>query len=418
IDSGYLLLNNDQGRNTDPWSGTSLESRTQTISDLLVLPDGIAEKTQHISCEEEERQRLGYLINTWFRYNGDFSKLDEIRLMGGDDILLRMRYIPSAELFYVNMRWRANSKDEGFVLNKVSGHWKSHGFRKRLLDGKERNTRMKADDLKVVKLYTTDTADALYIEPLKVLELDYPGRVTLMYALKTAVERVFQVESSELGITPIGNPDSPNLLMFESSEGSLGVMASMVREKDGWQRVINEAWKVCRYDETEYLDKASYKDLLSYYNQPDHPVIDRFLIKQSLERLRTARIEVGARESGTYDEQYQRLLTEYDTSSSTEKKFLDYLYERGLRLPDEAQKRIPGLYCQPDFYYEPKQGQNPLPVHVFCDGMPHDNEEVMMRDTRQRETILDMGQDYIAYHYLNSLDDLVAKRPDIFRKVR
>lgn len=418
IDSGYLLLNNDQGRNTDPWSGASLESRTQTISDLLVLPDGIAEKTQHITCEEEERQRLGYLINTWFRYNGDFSKLDEIRLMGGDDILLRMRYIPSAELFYVNMRWRANTNDEGFVLNKVSGHWKSHGFRKRVMEGKEKFTKMKADDLKVVKLYTTDTADALYIEPLKVLDLDYAGRVTLMYALKTAVERVFQVESSELGITPIGNPDSPNLLMFESSEGSLGVMASMVREKDAWQRVIDEAWKLCRYDETEYLDKASYKDLLSYYNQPDHPVIDRFLIKQSLERLRLVRVEVGARESGTYDEQYQRLLTEYDTSSSTEKKFLDYLYERGLRLPDEAQKSIPGLYCQPDFYYEPKQGQNPLPVHVFCDGKPHDTEEVMMRDAKQREAILDMGQDYIVYHYRNSLDDLVAKRPDIFRKVR
>lgn len=417
VDSGYLLLNSDQARNTDPWSGASLESRTQTISDLLVLPDGIAEKTQHITCEEEERQRLGYLINTWFRYNGDFSKLDEIRLMGGDDILLRMRYIPSAELFYVNMKWRANN-DDGFVLNKVSGHWKSHGFRQRLMAGKEKNTKMKADDLKVVKLYTTDTADALYIEPLKVLELDYAGRVTLQHALKTAVERVFQVESSELGITPIGNPDSPNLLMFESSEGSLGVMASMVREKDAWQRVIDEAWKVCRFDETEYLDKASYKDLLSYYNQPDHPVIDRFLIKQTLERLRTARVEVGARESGTYDEQYQCLLTEYDPSSSTEKKFLDYLYERGLRLPDEAQKRIGGLYCQPDFYYEAKQGQNPLPVHVFCDGTPHDTEGVMTRDAKQREAILDMGQDYIVYHYLNSLDDLVAKRPDIFRKVR
>lgn len=417
LDSGYILLNGDQGRNTDPWTLASLESRTQTISDLLVLPDGIAEKTQHITCEEEERQRLGYQIDTWFRYSGDFSKLNEIRLMGGDDVLLRMRYIPSAELFYVNMKWRAN-KDDGFVLNKVSGHWKTHGFRQRLLDGKEKNTKMKADDLKVVKLYTTDIADALYIEPLKVLELDYAGRVTLQYALKTAAERVFQVESSELGITPIGNPESPNLLMYESSEGSLGVMAAMVRENDAWQKVIDEAWRLCRYDEAEYVDKASYKDLLSYYNQPDHPVIDRFLIKKTLERLKAARVEVGGSENGTYEEQYQRLLTEYDKTSSTEKKFLDYLHERGFRLPDEAQKRVAGLYCQPDFYYAPGAGKNPLPVHVFCDGTPHDTEVVMERDAKQREAILDMGQDYIVYHYLNSLDDLVAKRPDIFRKVR
>ena len=68
--------------------------------------------------------------------------------------------------------------------------------------------------------------------------------------------------------------------MYEASEGSLGVMAALVREKDAWQRVIGEAWKLCRFEDASYRDKASYKDLLSYYNQPDHPVIDRFLISR------------------------------------------------------------------------------------------------------------------------------------------
>jgi hypothetical protein len=410
-------MNAEQARNTDPWTGAPLEGLTTHLANLLILPDGIAEKVQHINCEEEERQRLGYQINTWFRYNGELGQLDEIRLMGGDDVLLRMRCIPSAEIVYVNAKWRIN-KDDGFVLNRVSGHWKSHGFRQNLAEGKEKNTRMKLDDLKVVKLYTTDTADALYIEPLKVLELDSDGRITLQYALKTAVERVFQVESSELGITPIGDPESPNLLMYEASEGSLGVMAAMVREKGAWQRVVDEAWKLCRYDEEDYRDKASYKDLLSYYNQPDHPVIDRFLIKQTLERLRSARVEVGGSEAGTYEEQYRRLLETYDTSSSTEKKFIDYLYERGLRLPDEAQRRIPGLYCQPDFYYAAGPGKNALPVHVFCDGTPHDSDPTKERDRQQREAIYDLGQDYVVYYYKDSLDQLVAGRPDIFRKVR
>lgn len=416
-ESGYLLMNADRQRNTDPWTGSSLEGSSLTISELLSLPDGIAEKTQHITCEEEERQRMGYQINIYFRYNGDISRLDEVRLMGGEDQLLRMRYIPSAELIYVNSKWRVN-KDEGFVLNKVSGHWKGHGFKERVLHGKEPNSRMKPDDLKVVKLYTSDTADALYIEPLKTLELDYAGRVTLQYALKTAVERVFQVESSELGITPIGNPDSPNLLLYEASEGSLGVMAAMVRESATWQKVMDEAWSLCRYDEAEYLEKASYKDLLSYYNQPDHPVIDRQLIKAALQRLRSARVEVGSSQAGSYDEQYKRLLERYDSSSSTELKFLNYLYERGLRLPDEAQRRVDGLYCQPDFYYAPALGSNPVPVHVFCDGTPHDQTSVKERDELQRAAIIDMGHDYIAYYYKDSLNELVASRPDIFRKVR
>ena len=416
-DSGYVLLNAEEMRNTDPWTGEPLEGHAEHITNLLFLPDGIAEKSQHITCEEEERQRLGYHINTWFRYSGDPTRLDEIRLMGGEDILLRLRFIPSAELVYVNSKWRANN-DEGFVLNRVSGHWKSHGFRQRLIDGKEKNTRMSPDDLTVVKLYTTDTADALYIEPLRVLELDASGRITLQYALKTAVERVFQVESSELGVTPIGDSDYPNLLMYETAEGSLGVMAALVREKDAWERVINEAWRLCRFDEEDYVEKASYRDLLSYYNQPDHPVIDRFLIKPTLERLMNARVEVGSSESGTYEEQYRRLIDGYDKSSSTEKRFLEYLYEHGLRLPDEAQRRVEGLYCQPDFYYAAGPGKNALPVHVFCDGTPHNRESVLERDMSQREAILDIGHEYIVYNYLESLEHLVAKRPDIFRKVR
>ena len=415
--SGYILMNGEQARNTDPWTGAPLEGQTAVLADLMSLPDGIAEKSQHITCQEEERQRLGYQIDTWFRFTGDLSRLEEIRLMGGEDILLKLRYIPSAQLVYVNMKWRAN-KDDGFVLNKISGHWKSHGFRQRVLDGKEKGTKMKAEDLKVVRLYTTDTADALYIEPLRVLDLGPAGRITLQYALKTAVERVFQVESSELGITPIGDPESPNLLMYEAAEGSLGVMATMVRESAIWQRVIDEAWKICRYDEEDYHDKASYSDLLSYYNQPDHPVIDRFLIKRTLERLRSSRVEVGPSTAGSYEEQYQRLLTSYDISSSTERKFLDYLHDKGLRLPDEAQRQVAGLYCQPDFFYAPNPGKNPLAVHVFCDGTPHDRESVMERDDKQRRAILDFGQEYLVYRYRDSLDELTASRPDIFRKVR
>ncbi len=35
-----------------------------------------------------------------------------------------------------------------------------------------------------------------------------------------------------------------------------------------------------------------------------------------------------------------------------------------------------------------------------------------------RNAIIDKGQDYIVYCYRDSLDDVVASRPDIFRKVR
>ena len=117
----------------------------------------------------------------------------------------------------------------------------------------------------------------------------------------------------------------------------------------------------------KYKGPASYDDLLSYYNQRDHKRIDRFLIRDALEKLRLCTIELQANPSyRSYDDHYQSIRAAIDPSSSTELKFLEHLYQNGLRLPDAAQKRVDGLYVQPDFYYEPR-------IWVFCDGTPHDD---------------------------------------------
>jgi superfamily II DNA/RNA helicase len=294
VESGYFLQGEEQNTiNTDPWTGADLDGHELKIANLISLPDGIAEKVQHITCEEEERQRMGYKIDRYFRCNGDISRLRGIELVSGPDVLFNIRFIPAAEIIYVNSKWRI-SKDEGFVLNRITGHWKSHEFRKKLLEGKgsELNTKMNARDLRVVKLYTHDTADALYIEPMKALDLSGDGLITIQYALKQAVENVFLVEGAELGIAPIGNPNSPNILLYEASEGSLGVMAQLVANTENWKIVANEAWRICRYDESAYVEKASYDDLLNYYNQQDHAVIDRFLIQSALERLKAVEVRI------------------------------------------------------------------------------------------------------------------------------
>ena len=56
-------------------------------------------------------------------------------------------------------------------------------------------------------------------------------------------------------------------------------------------------------------------------------------------------------------------------------------------------------------------------THIFCDGTPHDDPAIKERDNKQREAIQDTGDDYIVYYYKDSLDELVEKRKDIFRKV-
>jgi hypothetical protein len=238
------------------------------------------------------------------------------------------------------------------------------------------------------------------------------GVITLQHAIKRAIERVFQVEPNEIGVVAIGDPDAPNILIYEAAEGSLGILSQFVDDVDVFHDVIAQAITLCRFDDESYKEPASYDDLLSYYNQRDHKIIDRHLIKDALEKLRICSIEIQTNAGfGNYDEQYKSLMRNLDPSSSTEHKFISYLYQNGLRLPDAAQKRVDGLYVQPDFYYEPR-------IWVFCDGTPHDEPAVQADDENKRQAIMARGDEVWVYYYKDDLATIVAARPDIFRKVR
>jgi hypothetical protein len=268
------------------------------------------------------------------------------------------------------------------------------------------------EEYKRVKLWTSNLADALYIEPTQPLGLKSEGVITLQHALKRAIENVFQVESNEIGVITVGESDSPNILIYEAAEGSLGILSQFVENIEIFQQVINQAKQICRFDDEMYKGPASYDDLLSYYNQRDHKIIDRHLIADALEKLSICTIEIQTNTGfNDYDEQYQSLSKNLDPTSSTETKFIDYLYNNGLRLPDEAQKRVDGLYVQPDFYYHPR-------IWIFCDGTPHDDPAIKADDEAKRQAIMAMGDEVWVYYYKDNLAEIIAARPDIFKKVR
>jgi hypothetical protein len=265
---------------------------------------------------------------------------------------------------------------------------------------------------RIVNLWTSNLADALYIEPVQPLALPPEGVITLQYALKRAIEAEFQVEPNEIGAVTIGDIEAPNILLYEAAEGSLGILSRFADDPQTLHAVVSRAVAICRFDDPEYKAPASYDDLLSYYNQRDHRSINRFSIRDALEKLSASQVEVrtnaGFRD---YDDHYRSLLEAIDPTSSTERKFIDFLYANGLRLPDSAQKRTPGIYSQPDFYYEPR-------IWVFCDGSVHDRPEVQEADRRKRDEIRAAGDEVIVYYYADDLAELVARRPDVFRRVR
>lgn len=403
--SGYILTDEQSDLEICPFSGLDLSDsgNKDHLHDLLEMGESRGVESARITCEEEERISRGYDVELFFQVDGgDFSRLRSAEARLGDSHLLNLRFIPAARLVNVNKGWRTQ-RTEGFPIGLTSGNWKSS------MPAPDPDA---AEQSRLVKLWTSTVADALYIEPIQTLNLNADGVVTLQHALKRAMESVFQIEPREIGVSAMGDPSCPNILIYEAAEGSLGILSQFVDDVSVFRKVIETAEAVCRFDDGDYKAPASYDDLMSYYNQRDHQRLDRFLIRDALDMLKLAEIEIHTSIAfKDYEQQYQHMLKHLDPNSSTERTFIDYLYNTGLRLPDAAQKRIPYIYCQPDFYYEPR-------IWVFCDGAPHDQPEVRDHDKELRQLIIAHGDEVWSWHYREDLAAKVAERPDIFRKVR
>lgn len=403
--AGYFLTGEQIDLEICPFSGLDLSDNAnkEHLHDLLEMAESRGEEAARITCEEEERVSRGYEVSSYFSVDGGhFERIRSAVARSGDTHLLNLRFMPAARLVSVNTRCRAQ-KTEGFPMGMTSGNWRNS------LPDPDPDAR---EEYRLVKLWTSNLADALYIEPIKALGLGPDGVVTLQHALKRAVEAIFQVEPREIGVDTMGDPECPNVLLYEAAEGSLGILSQFVEDVATFRKVVESAERICRFDDGDYLAPASYDDLLSYYNQRDHQRIDRFLIRDALEKLKVAEIEIQASaDFKDYEEQYQHMLRHLDPNSSTERKFIEHLYKNGLRLPDAAQKRVSGIYCQPDFYYEPR-------FWVFCDGSPHDDPQVRERDEEQRQLIIARGDEVWVWHYKEDLAARIAERPDIFRTVR
>ena len=398
--AGFFLSGAHETASSCPLTDIPLKSdeTRQVLTQMLEMGEGETRRRERITCEEEERTRLGYQIQTYFSTERP-QELPILRIVDGENLLLKIRFIPTATLLHVNQGWR-NRERERFLINLATGFW----------NPKVKEGEQTPPTFREVSLFTTDTADALYLEPMDTLGLGPDGVLTLQYALKRAIENTFQVEPSEIGASAMG--DAPNLLLYEASEGSLGVLSQFLERKEVFHQVVTEAQKLCRFDDKTYSSAASYDDLLSYYNQPYHQQLDRFLIKEALETLSNCNVELQQNASfGSYEEQLQAMLRQADPKSQLETKFLNYLGENGLKLPDAAQKTVPGIYCQPDFFYEPD-------VWVFCDGSVHDDAEVREKDRAQRSAIREQGHQVLVLSYKDTIESFVQKRPDIFTKVR
>jgi superfamily II DNA/RNA helicase len=410
LQSGYFLKDGQYDFSHCPFTGAPIhgDGNGQILPRLIEMDEVQARAVESISCEEEERSRRGFDIDTYFAADTDLSDVRTLSLRRDDMELLTVKYIPAARLYFVNNGWRFYREKE-FVIEKKTGVWKKSPRITQTDEDKVLNP------VEHVRLYTTDTADALYLHPSATLGLTTSGILTLQFALKKAIEHMFNVEPGEIAGVLMGVTDQPNIMIYESSQGSLGVLSQIVDNPAMFRSVVVEAYKVCYFDrdpeEERTKPRASYDDLLSYYNQRHHAEIDRHLIKGALQTLMACDPEAQGNKRESYEDHYQRILGGLDPNSALELQFLNHLYEHGIRLPDQAQYRAANLYVQPDFFYRPN-------VVVFVDGSVHNKPDVQEGDLRKRRALRNDSFRVIEYSYRDDLAQIIERNADIFSRVK
>lgn len=393
--------------------GVRLDAATSGFPQrLLAQPMMRARMVERISSEEEERVRSGYSITTHFSLAGGRSQSAQV-LTDEEEVLLDVFYAPAARLWRINQGWRRGDQD-GFPIDPQTGRW---GRRDTDDSGDEEPGVQQP--ITGVKPFVQDGRNILMIRPMGD-DQSNEFLLSLLYALKRAIQFAYQVEEQEVGAELIGQGEHRRLLFWEEAEGGTGIWERLAREAHALADVARRALAICHFDPATGEDAdshdstacavACYECLLAYSNQLHHRHIDRRLLPEFL-RLFASSTTIPVEERNP-DEQYQWLEGLIDPASSLERDFLRFLHTNRLRLPDNAQNRpAPGVHVQPDFYYD----RQDLPgVCIFVDGPHHDGPEQREIDARLRTSLQDTGFRIITIRHDRPFEEQVGDHPDVF----
>lgn len=385
------------------------------LSDLFRIQNVSTRRSDKINSDEEERLRIGYEIRTGIRFVEHASGLSckTATIQVGNDKIAELIYGDTATIWRMNLGWVRRSKKEqyGFLLDIERGYWARNEQ-----EGEEDEQDPMSPRTKRVIPYVEDRRNCLIFKPIE--PIAQPLLISLQAAFKNAIQVEFQLEEMELSAEPLPSSKEAQIIMFyEASEGGAGVLKRLVEDPKAFSRVAHTALQLCHFDPSDGKDlrrapggkedceAACYDCLMSYSNQPDHPILDRKLIRDYLIRLLKAQI-YSSPTAKSRTEHYEALLRA--CQSNLEKSWLRYINERELRLPSSAQKLIQECRTSPDFLYEDAL------VAIYVDGSPHQYPDRQKRDSEQTQNMENRGYTVIRFGVDDDWDGIIKKYPNIF----
>lgn len=360
---------------------------------LFRMQNVTTKRRDRISSDEEERSRQGYELQTAIR----FAETDQglgiqtAQVRDGDANLAVLEYGHASSIWRINRGWkrRKRATELGFVLDIERGYWAKDA---QAGDPDEPDDPISPKTDRVVP-FVEDRKNALIIKLTPPAEP--AAMASLQAALKHAIQVQFQLEDGELAAEPLPDYEKRNaFLFFEAAEGGAGVLRRLVEDPGAFREVATRALEICHFDPatgadqgrapdaSEPCEAACYACLMSYYNQPDHPLLDRQAIRETLLAFSRSHVEVSPA-AHSRQEHMDMLLRQ--AGSELERRWLRFLDARGYRLPSEAQRLFAEAGTRPDFFYADAM------LAVYIDGPPHQFPERMARDKAQQERMVELG---------------------------
>lgn len=397
-----------------------------TMSRMMRLIAVKTRRRDRISADEDERQRAGHEIVTAIRFEPHGERAGQLTstLTVAGSTLATMTYGDTALIRRMNvgLRRRKDKDIKGHLLDIAEGRWAREADLAKNDDGA--SDAADGDRVQRIVPYVEDHRNALLLHLSHTIPEEQ--RMAAMYALKRAIEAVFQLESNELAVEPMPGGSTPDawsrLLFFEAAEGGAGVLRRLATEEHQVHAVARKAIEILHYDPDTGEDRgkaehavepcaqACYDCLLSYGNQWDHQLLDRHCVIELLRELATAPLHVG----GGGEERRDRMARLEESSNSLEKRFLQFLDNNGYRLPDTAQQLVDGYYVRPDFAFHTDGGD----VAIFVDGPIHDSNHQNDRDEQARMKLEDeAGWLVLRFHHADGdagWRHVVSTHPSVF----
>jgi superfamily II DNA/RNA helicase len=246
---------------------------------------------ERITANDEERQRQAFELQTTFRWARRNGKSDARTVLARDQDgdILHLHYSAAATITRINkgLRRRRDANVFGFNLNPRTGYWQKE-------DDNGGGEPPGADSVPPQRIvpFVEDQKNALLLRPFG--EWSETTLATVQYALKRGIETTFQLEESELLAEPLPTrQERHGVLFYEATEGGAGVLSRLVSEPQTLGRTAVAALRILHLDlpDPAKLQEISpesltdvagttcvagcYRCLLSYYNQPDHDLLDR-----------------------------------------------------------------------------------------------------------------------------------------------